>query len=392
MGNKLKTLYWINFLEGCYFHGPIVSLFLTSNAISVGALFLSQVFYAAGTLLCEVPFGVLADRYGHEKSIRLGYLLDAMCLVLLIIFPTTHMLYILYFMRGAASAFSSGSLETVLYRIDQKKYTKNLSIAGQFAEIGNLFSVLMATLLFGWFGDISFEVLIGMSVCAQASGFFLTFGLPPSRSSKDIETGVNEWQILKSSFELLRSNTMIRQLLVWSLLVVGGGYILEAAAPLIMREIGVWDFMIPAVFVLSSVLSIGFLRLVTRFEKSSLRLVSIVRSVLFATCGAVFVFSTSPVIAYAAFLIMFSVRDVLGPLYLKKISDLATDHNRATVLSLFSVYKYFVLIVLRISAGILGTADNSILLLSGYALVGVCVFVWSGWGARSNRKVVVSEN
>jgi len=67
----LKRIYWIHFLEGCYFHAPIVSLFLTSNAIGIGALFFSQVFYAVGTVLLlsiYILIGVIVFVYDFRKT------------------------------------------------------------------------------------------------------------------------------------------------------------------------------------------------------------------------------------------------------------------------------------------------------------------------------------
>jgi len=372
----LRRVYWIHFLEGCYFHAPIVSLFLTSNAIGVGALFFSQVFYAVGTLLFEVPFGVFADKYGHEKSIRLGYLMDAICLGLLVVYPTVYMLYVLYFCRGAAGAFISGSLETVLYNVDQKKYTQNLSSATQLMNAGDVFAVICSAVLFGLYGDMSFVILIGMTVCAQIINFLLTFALPRSRSIEKIESGLHELQILRTSFDLLRSNLQVRKLLMWSLLVISGTQMMELSAPLIMRDVGVWDFMIPAVFVLASLLSIGFLRVVSRLESLDFRVINIIRSAVFAVCGFVFVTASSAWVAYIAFLIMFALRDVLKPLYFKRIADLASDHNRATVLSMFSMYKFVALVVLRLTAGAFGSAVGTILLLCSYVLIGVGVFAY----------------
>ena len=370
----LKRLYWINFLEGCYFHAPIVSLFLTSNAIGVGALFFSQVFYAVGTLLFEVPFGVFADKYGHEKSIRLGYLIDAICLMLLVVYPNEYSLYILYFFRGAGGAFISGSLETVLYNVDQKNYTKNLAIATQLMTLGDVFAVIVATVLFGLFGDFSFEILILLTVSAQLMNFVFTFGLPNLRRVKIIESGVHEVQILKSSFDLLRSNMSVRKLLIWSIFIISGTQMLELSAPLIMRDVGVSDFLIPAVFVIGSLLSVLFLKLFVYFESKSFSGLNIVRSTCFAVFGIIFVSVDSPIVAYLSFLLMYSLRDVLMPLYYKRISDLASDHNRATVLSVFSMYKYVALLILRAVAGVLDSATNTILMLCIFSICGIFIF------------------
>ena len=151
---------------------------------------------------------------------------------------------------------------------------------------------------------------------------------------------------------------------------------MELSAPLLMRDVGVWDFMIPAVFVLASLLSIGFLRVVSRLESLDFRVINIIRSAMFAGCGFVFVTASSAWVAYVAFLIMFALRDVLKPLYFKRIADLASDHNRATDLSMFSMYKYVGLVLLRILAGTLGSAVGTVLLLSIYIFIGVLVFVY----------------
>ena len=39
-----------------------------------------------------------------------------------------------------------------------------------------------------------------------------------------------------------------------------------------------------------------------------------------------------------------NIGGVLAPLYSKKISDLASNQNRATVLSMFSMYKFFIIV------------------------------------------------
>ena len=215
-----------------------------------------------------------------------------------------------------------------------------------------------------------------MTVIAQFCNFVLTFGVHHARSVTQVESGVHELQILKTSFDLLKSNLNVRKLLIWSLLVISGTQMLELSAPLIMREVGVWNFMIPAVFVLSSMLSIFFLRLFVRMKNMDFRIINIIRSTLFAGCGIVFVSASSAVVAYAAFLIMFALRDVLKPLYYKRISDLASDMNRATVLSMFSMYKYVGLVLLRLFAGTLGSAVGTVLLLSIYTFTGVLVFVY----------------
>jgi len=143
-----------------------------------------------------------------------------------------------------------------------------------------------------------------------------------------------------------------------------------------MRDVGVWDFMIPVVFVLASLLSIGFLRVVSRLESLDFRVINIIRSAVFAACGFVFVTASSAWVAYVAFLIMFALRDVLKPLYFKRIADLASDNNRATVLSMFSMYKFLALVALRLVAGAFGSAVGTILMLCCYVLIGVGVFAY----------------
>ena len=67
----LRRVYWIHFFGRLLLHAPIEFVFDFERTIGVGALFFSQVFMQVGTLLFEVPFGVFADKYGHEKSVDL---------------------------------------------------------------------------------------------------------------------------------------------------------------------------------------------------------------------------------------------------------------------------------------------------------------------------------
>ncbi len=368
----------IHFLTGLYFHIPIISFYLLSNHISLSAIFISQVFYALGMLLFEVPLGIFADQKGHQKAIQLAYALDALAIFGLIFFPTLSFLYISYFVRGIAGAANSGSIETMIYNADEKKFTKNLSSCFALEEIGSILAFIIAGVIYYYFDALSFKALLLMTCLAQMCNYLISLSLPKVQSCKAIETGIHSLKIFKNSKQLIHQNPIIKHILILSLCSLPLQQILEFAYPIQMKSAQVNNFFIGSAISISLGLYIIFIHNIHKFDKFNIQTLTICKNIFYASLLFIFALSQNPYFSFLSFILLFSIKDILSPLYKNSINKLSDNSNRATVMSLISLYKYIGLIIMRLTMGlVVFYSSNSIGLVSlaSYALLGI-IIIW----------------
>ncbi|MEK9155044.1 MAG: MFS transporter [Patescibacteria group bacterium] len=86
--SSIRIIQSIGLLKGLYFYLPIFALYMTGHGVSFAAIVIGQAVYSLAKLVGEVPTGVFADKYGQRISMILGYVLEAVGLVALILSPT----------------------------------------------------------------------------------------------------------------------------------------------------------------------------------------------------------------------------------------------------------------------------------------------------------------
>ena len=94
--NNAYYLKWSTFFSALTLYTPIVPLYFMMHGIGVGTVVMAQTFYSLAIVLLEVPTGVLADRFGHRKSVITSALIGPLGLLVVIPWPNIWGLFISY--------------------------------------------------------------------------------------------------------------------------------------------------------------------------------------------------------------------------------------------------------------------------------------------------------
>ena len=145
-----------------------------------------------------------------------------------------------------------------------------------------------------------------------------------------------------------------------------------------MKSAQVNNFFIGSAISISLGLYIIFIHNIHKFDKFNIQTLTICKNIFYASLLFIFALSQNPYFSFLSFILLFSIKDILSPLYKNSINKLSDNSNRATVMSLISLYKYIGLIIMRLTMGlVVFYSSNSIGLVSlaSYALLGI-IIIW----------------
>ena len=132
---------------------PIMYIVFQGKGLStlhIGSLIIIS---AITTMLLEVPFGVIADKYGRKASYLLGQLFMACVFLLIFLYSDFIILTLAMLLQGLSLSLVSGTLDAIF--VDKQKQLsdnpdflqKNLAQAGYFHHFGIFIGAVMSALL-----------------------------------------------------------------------------------------------------------------------------------------------------------------------------------------------------------------------------------------------------
>ncbi|NQV12512.1 MFS transporter [Candidatus Uhrbacteria bacterium] len=353
---NIQILHIIAYLKGAYFQTPILSLFFLAQGVPLSVIVASNIFWSVGAFAGEVPTGIFADKFGQKISITLGYLLEAIGILLVVLFPSSVMLVIYFAISGIAYSFLSGSEEALMYEsVKKSKKEKYQRVYGKFISnemIGFMSATALAGFVYAKWGAVAFNPLLLLTAASFLSAAVLSRFLVNEKSALvSDDEGSKMFIILKESFTLIRRNKTVWALTLVSLLTISGEYLMQAVYQPYFSLNGV-----PAVW-LGLVLTIGTIAniVATRYVHKLEDRFTLEKILLFLNLplGALFVLLgifTNPVFLIGAYIVMGGLFNLQMPVISDYINARASSHIRTTVLSGVSFVKRFSGIVI---AGIL---------------------------------------
>ncbi len=353
---KFKIL---GLLKGGYFYLPIFTLYATDHGITMSVVVFSQAFYSVSQFLFEVPTGVLADRFGQKTSVLIGYTLEALGILTVVLWPTTLGLYACYAIGGLAASFLSGSEEVILFEACKKEKTKYAQVYGAFLSnitFGMMLSALLGGFAFALFDRAAFVPLLVATTLALLLAAILatTFKMPAkafkpgSKEAKLAAESGGSVAILKKSLALMREDDTLWHLMIVGALTLTGDYFLYSVYQPAFLAVLVPAIWFGAALSIGSVVNMILIRYVYVFERY-LTLDKIILFVnLFIALGYLGMSSTgSPFLMLVAFIAAQSLFGLETPVVSDYINERTTPDVRSTVLSGISFTNRFVNVFLR---------------------------------------------
>jgi MFS family permease len=330
----------------------------------------------------EVPTGLLADRFGQKISIVFGYLVEALGIALIVVYPTAIGLYLAGCIRGIGSSFLSGSEEALLYESVRASGQNNFQkVYGRFISnehVGYIGSTVVAGLAYQFFGAQAFVPLIVLTTACIAGAALLSLMLTDLRAqSQDTALGSGMFSVLRESMSLIRHNDIIFTLTIVGILTMSGEYFIQSVYQPYFALHGVPAFWMGAVLSVGTVVSI----ITSRYAFLLERYLTLEKILLVVnlTLGGLYVcmaLVVHPVFLVSAYALMNGLFNVQVPIVSDYINNRTSSAIRSTVLSGVSFFRRFfqTFLLWGLSIAVATTGTQASLMIQGaYLIVGVLI-------------------
>jgi MFS family permease len=381
----MQRFYVTGFLRGLYFYLPLFTVFLVSNAVTMEMVVFSQFFYSFVQFIAEVPTGVLADRIGQRASVILGYALEALGFVVIVLFPSAIGACICYGIGGLAAAFLSGSEEALLYESAKREGVEYGSSFGKVisnSTIGMIVATALGGFAYAYQGIGIAPLLLWLTAAALVVCAVLALGFVDVRTVGDRERakGSGMWKSVQLGYRAIAQEDFLRNMAIVMLLIVSGEYFLYNIYQPIFEQI----MVSPVWFGLSISLGLALNAVITRYMSYVERRFTLPTLILWVSLfiGGAYILlgiTQSPIIAVLSVIGALGFVEVHRPIISDYLNERIASHQRTTVLSLLSFMNRvmsaglrIVLTIAIVTSGVVGAS----ILQGVYLVLGAIVSYW----------------
>ncbi|MCK4471213.1 MAG: MFS transporter, partial [Anaerolineae bacterium] len=339
---KLAIAY---FFATLYFYIPVGTLYLQSknlNYVQINSLW----GIIVGTMfLTEVPTGVIADRLGRKRSINVALALQVLGEVVYIFADSYWPFALAAMIGGLGFAFGSGSLEALVYdslktKRREEEMSKAMGFISSAQRLANLLAFAVGGLLVVNLTQERFVLAIAITACAVAVGWLVSLTLREPPIELKQEDGDSSLKLLVDGIQTLQSNKQFRRLVLLALATIPfSNYLLNLYQPRFVN-VGVPPIWLGLALALASGISIVVARYAYWLEarlgtKPSLLLSTGLPGVLYL----VMAMTLHPVFSVLVFCTLYGSMSLKGPIFSGHLNRHIESKNRATVLSLISMFS-----------------------------------------------------
>jgi MFS family permease len=339
---KLAIAY---FFATLYFYIPVSTLYLQSrhlNYVQINSLW----GIIVGTMfIAEVPTGIVGDRLGRKLSVNIALALQVLGEVVYI-FATSYWSFALAAVIGGLGfAFSSGCLEALVYdslaaQGRQEEMSRAMGFISSGQQLANLLAFAAGSLLVIELTQKRFVLAIAVTACAVAVGLLISLTLREAQARPEQEGPSSSLKLLVDGVKMLGSNKTFRRLALLSLATTPfRDYLLNLYQPHFVAA-GVPPIWLGLALALASGLSVVAARYVYWLEarlgaRGSLLLVTSLPGALYLLMAVV----SPPALVVLVFCLLPTSMSLKGPIFSGHLNRYIDSNNRATVLSLISMFS-----------------------------------------------------
>ena len=219
--DNISKIALIYFFSSLYFYLPVLTIFYRQKGLSflqIGSLWGILTF---AIFLSEIPTGMIADKYGRKASIILAMLFQLIGEIMFL-FANNYIHFILInIIAGIGFAFQSGCIQALVYDFlkDKKKEDKMKKIWGDITAFGQAGFIIGATtssfiVTSKNTSQIIFSIILTIISVSIALSLTLMLEEPKTKYQHSEQSPVD---ILKISFNLIKSNPILRRIILFGL-------------------------------------------------------------------------------------------------------------------------------------------------------------------------------
>ncbi len=371
MRQELFKLNLIHFCLSLFFISPVAIFFYKERGLDLFQVLMLESILAFFIFLFEVPTGIFADKFSRKKSIIAGTGVLFIGTVMMIFAKGFMMFAAIFALTGIGVTFMTGSVEALIYdALKQQKKTHLMKSA-----IGNYgFSSLMGKFVAPVVGayiardllPFQFSILVYLTLFAIVIAFLLSLSLKDEGVEKNLRC-VSSISLFSQSVELMRNNKCLRRIILLDIFASPFIFEFKYLSQQNFKDAGIGITIFGFVFSLSLLLSAIAKKYAYKFEealgmKKAIFLSTIIPGIIFMLLA----FIPNPVWLIVSFIFVRVFSETTGPLFSEYRNSHISSANRATAISLISMFGCFYLMLARFVIGKL-------------ANVGICyAFVFMG--------------
>lgn len=378
---NIKLDYISIFITNLNMQGCIWVLYLTYCNMSLLQIGLLEGIYHLTSMICEIPSGAWADLMGRKKSMLISRGCITISCIIMLFLKNFWGFALSFVIQALGNAFTSGSEEALVY-----DSLKCIDKEDDFIKVNGRLNMLIevsqaiATVVGGILAEYSYVCCyVACVVIALLSLVPVVFMTEPPILEERTEQLTGMALVKKHfrvSYQVLNNDIRIVKIIVFYSLIFASHALLFFYSQQYFYDSGYNKIQISIVFLFAGIIScLGALASDYLYQKldDKVALLGAVVIALTMVCYGVNI----PILAIVVFVISNFFNAVLYPIESECLNRLIPSEQRATLISINSMFFSIMMIVMFPIAGLLADVWNLPIVLMGIGLVVLCfTLIW----------------
>lgn len=371
--SNIKNEYLYRFFSSFDITSAIWVLYLGykgMNLVQIGLL--EGIFHVTG-LLSEIPTGALADLFGRRRILIIGRMMSLISAIIML-FSNSFLGFAMGFILSAwGYNLNSGSEEALIYDTlkELKKEDEYLKINGKINLIIEI-SQGLAVFIGGILSQIDFSISYITAIIIGIISLTFSFNFKEVDIRDDFEERITIINHFKKSMKILKDNKKLLNIIMFFPIVYTFSAIVYFYGQQFLNDLGYSRLNISIIFLLNGILSaIGAIlsdKIYKKYNASGWLSISMIISFLLILMGNI-----SKELSIFTFLAIGFLTAILQPISSKLINSMVESKQRATIISVESMFYSLMMIILFPVCGLIGDLLSLELSFEIIGIIGVVI-------------------
>jgi len=375
--DNITKLILINFFNHLYFYIAVITFIYMQKGLDLFQMVCLEVVFVLFILFGEVPTGIFADKYGRKTSIITYCLLFLVSEIIFLLGHGFWMLALSSAIAGTAISFYSGAGEALLY--DSLKEQKQQHLMKKHMGTINA-SVIVAGAIAAIIGSVmatdlslkSLLLLIQMVIASAIIGTLFSLTLKEPKYKHKIET--NPFKLFSSGIKQIKSNPSLMRIVALSIFSTPFFYVITLLYQPYFKSLGINVAWFGAIFAVAMILS----ALASKYAYKLEGILGVKWGVLLATLTpgifcVILALLKFTWIAIISFVAIIAINGFSEPLFSHYRNIHIKSFNRATTLSVISLFYCIYEVITRPTIGWIANTNINL----AFLVIGIIVIVAS---------------
>ena len=380
--------YFYTFINNLNMSSSIWVLYLAYHGMSLMKIGILEGIYHITGIIFEIPSGAIADLLGRKKSLLLGRILMVISCFFMLFSASFIGFAVGFILQSLSGNFNSGAEEALVFD-SLKMLGKENSYTAINGRINMLIEVSqsIATVVGGILAEISYTYCYGACIIITQIGIlpalFMTEPPVAANADDDADNIVKEKKrftnVVRGHFttsaKVLKANPKILFIIIYYSVIFSSFALLFFYSQQYFSDFGLNKIEISLIMLFAGIVACAGAFLSDRIYRFLGNRISIIGAIAIAICIGLFGLNNLYV-AFVALLIADFFNSVLYPIQSTSLNKLIPSEQRATLLSVNSMFFSVFMILLFPLAGALADViglGSSFVMISAVVLIGTCV-------------------